>query len=88
MEEIYSHFQVPLDKSNSLFNTTYTKDAAKRMRKQQKTLNKKLVQQLEMFINRKDDVVKHVFNFEKEVVVHIPVHFKKKNQNGKTLWIQ
>ena len=89
LEEIYSHFQVPLDKSNSLFNTTYTKDAAKRMRKQQKTLNKKLVQQLEMFINRKDDVVKHVFNFEKEVIVHIPVHFNRiMNNIEKQLYIQ
>ena len=89
LEEIYSHFQVPLDKSNSLFHTTYTKDAGKRMRKQQKKLNKKLVQQLELFISKKDDVVKHVFNFEKNVIVHIPVHFHRiMNNIEKQLYIQ
>ena len=37
MEEIYSHFQAPMDKTNALFNTTYTKDAGKRVKKQQKS---------------------------------------------------
>ena len=53
MEEIYSHFQIPpMDKTNALFNTTYTKDAGKRVKKQQKKLNKKITQILEMFIER------------------------------------
>ena len=89
LEELYSHFQVPLDKTNSLFNTIYTKDATKRMRKQQKTLNKKLVQHLEMFINMRDDIVKHVFKGEKNIVLHIPVHFHRiMNNVEKQLYIQ
>ncbi len=89
LEEIYSHFQVPMDKTNSLFNTTYTKDAAKRLRKQQKTLNKKLVQHLEMFITKRDEIVKHVFKGEKNIVLHIPVHFHRiMNNIEKQLYIQ
>ncbi len=89
LEELYSHFQVPMDKTNSLFNTTYTKDAAKRLRKQQKQLNKKLVQQLEMFIEKRDEIVKHVFKGEKNIVLHIPVHFHRiMNNIEKQLYIQ
>ena len=43
LEEIYMHFQVPMDKSDAIFSATYTKDTAKRVRKQQKELNKRLV---------------------------------------------
>jgi len=89
LEELYSHFQVPMDKTNSLFNTTYTKDAGKRLRKQQKTLNKKLVQHLEMFITKRDQIVKHVFKGEKNIVLHIPVHFHRiMNNIEKQLYIQ
>ena len=89
LEELYSHFQVPMDKTNSLFTTTYTKDAGKRLRKQQKTLNKKLVQHLEMFITKRDQIVKHVFKGEKNIVLHIPVHFHRiMNNIEKQLYIQ
>jgi len=38
---------------------------------------------------KKDDVVKHVFNFEKNVIVHIPVHFHRiMNNIEKQLYIQ
>ena len=40
-EQIYSHFQIPEDSSKAVFTTTYTNDAAKRMRKQKKELNKR-----------------------------------------------
>ena len=89
LEEIYMHFQVPMDKSDALFSATYTKDTAKRVRKQQKELNKRLVQHLEMFINKRDDIVKHVFKNEKSVKLHIPVHFHRiMNNIEKQLYIQ
>jgi len=89
LEEIYSHFHIPMDKSNSLFKTIYTKEASKRVKKQQKKLNKRLVTILERFINKRDDIVKHVFKGEKNIVLHIPVHFHRiMNNIEKQLYIQ
>ena len=84
LEEIYTHFHIPIDKSNSLFNTIYTKEASKRVKKQQKKLNKTLVTMLERFINKRDDIVKHVFKGEENIVLHIPVHFHRIMNNVKT----
>ena len=78
MEEIYSHMAVPEDDtSKSIFTTTYDEPTRKRMKKQKKKLQYKLSQLIEYMIKSREKLLKNVFNYEKNIVLHIPVHFHR-----------
>ena len=78
IEEVYAHFQVPLDDTtNEMFTTNYTKEAVKRLKRQKGALNAKLETMInEMIINRKY-LVENVFKFTNKNNVHLPVNFKR-----------
>jgi len=82
IEEVYAHFQVPLDDTTSeMFTTNYTKAAIKRLKRQKDTLNAKLETMInEMLVNRKY-LVENVFKFTNKNNVHLPVNFKRVMQN-------
>ena len=75
LEQIYAHFQIPEDSTKAVFTTTYTKDAAKRMRKQKKELNKRVSDIISQMIENREKLLKHVFKASDNIVLHIPVHF-------------
>ena len=82
IEEVYAHFQVPLDDTtNEMFTTNYTKAAIKRLKRQKGALNAKLETMInEMIVNRKY-LVENVFKFTNKNNVHLPVNFKRIMQN-------
>jgi len=82
IEEVYAHFQVPLDDTtNEMFTTNYTKEAVKRLKRQKGALNAKLETMInEMIINRKH-LVENVFKFTNKNNVHLSVNFKRIMQN-------
>ena len=82
IEEVYAHFQVPLDDTTSeMFTTNYTKAAIKRLKRQKDALNVKLETMInEMIVNRKY-LVENVFKFTNKNNVHLPVNFKRIMQN-------
>ena len=45
------------------------------MKKERVKLNNKTKEIIDMMVNVRDDLIKHVFNHEGKAVVHIPVHF-------------
>ena len=75
MEQIYAHFQIPEDSTKALFNTTYTKDAAKRMKKQKKELNGRVSRIISDMIENRKLLLEHVFGYSDKIELHIPVHF-------------
>ena len=80
LEEIYSHMAVPKDDtSKSIFTTTYDAGTLKRMKsKKQKTaLQKKSSSLIMEMIEYRRKLIDNVFEFEKAVTVHIPVHFHR-----------
>ena len=78
LEEIYSHFSTPGDDtSKSLFTTTYTLQTQKRLKKQKKTLLKKTNSLIDKMVKYRGQLLKHVFNNEDDVIIHIPVHFNR-----------
>jgi DNA-directed RNA polymerase II subunit RPB1 len=78
LEQIYSHMAVPEDDtSKSIFTTTYDANTRKRMKKQKKDLKRKTSNLIVDMIEYRKKLVENVFNFEKEITVHIPVHFHR-----------
>ena len=78
IEEIYSHFQIPDDdKTNKIFTTTYTKKTVTRFKKQKKELIKRTSNLIEYMIDKRSELVKHVFKNQDSIVIRIPVHFKR-----------
>ena len=78
LEQIYSHMAVPEDDtSKSIFTTTYDANTRKRMKKQKKDLQRKTSNLIVDMIEYRKKLVENVFNFEKEITVHIPVHFHR-----------
>jgi len=78
LEQIYSHMAVPEDDtSKSIFTTTYDANTRKRMKKQKKDLKRKTSNLIVDMIEYRRKLVENVFNFEKEITVHIPVHFHR-----------
>jgi DNA-directed RNA polymerase II subunit RPB1 len=77
-EEIYAHFQMPLDNSYDSFVTTnYTKTALKRLQKQKDQLKVKTSEMIEYMIESRENLVKHVFKYSDSSTIHIPVHFQR-----------
>ena len=78
LEQIYSHMAIPEDDtSKSIFTTTYDATTLKRMKKQKNDLRKKTSTLIMDMIEYRKNLIEQVFNFEKEITVHIPVHFHR-----------
>ena len=78
LEQIYSHLAIPEDDtSKSLFTTTYDAATRKRMKKQKKDLKRKTSNLIVDMVEYRKKLVENVFNYEKEITVHIPVHFHR-----------
>jgi len=78
LEEIYSHLGAPDDDtSKSIFTTTYDEATRKRMKKQKPKLQNKLSGLISNMIQWRKQLLINVFNNEKKVTVHIPVHFNR-----------
>jgi len=78
LEEIYSRFQIPLDDTgDSVMSVNYTKAALKRMKKQKKELAKQTQMTIDFMIQKRDELVQHVFKYTDNTIIHIPVHFKR-----------
>jgi len=77
-EEIYAHFQMPLDdSSDAIITTNYTKAAIKRIKKQKDKLVTKTHEMITYMIESREKIVEHVFKFIEETQINIPVHFRR-----------
>ena len=62
-EDIYAHFQIPMDETNNaIITTNYTKPALKRMKKQTQDLISKTNEMITYMLESRDSIVEHVFN--------------------------
>jgi len=77
-EDIYAHFQMPLDdSSDAIITTNYTKDTIKRIKKQKTQLIKKTAEMIAFMIESREIVVENVFKFTDRTEINIPVHFRR-----------
>jgi len=77
-EDIYAHFQIPMDETNNaILTTNYTKAALKRIKKQSQKLISKTAEMVNYMIKSRDDIVADVFKFMDKTDIHIPVHFHR-----------
>jgi len=77
LEEIYGHFQMPLDdsKQNDVFTTAYTKPTIKRLNRQRVELAAKCKDLIEMMVKVRKDLINNVFGNKDNKVVQLPVAF-------------
>ena len=77
LEEIYAHYQMPLDESkqNDIFTTAYTKPTLKRLNKQRPELALKCKELVDMMIHVREELIQKVFGNKENKVVQIPVAF-------------
>lgn len=77
-EDIYAHFQMPVDdSSDAIVTTNYTKPAIKRIKKQKEQLVKKTNEMIVFMLESRDTVVENVFKFTDRTDINIPVHFTR-----------
>ena len=77
-EDIYAHFQMPLeDTTSAILTTNYTKPALKRLKKQKEELITKTDDMINYMIESRAKMVKDVFKFIDNTQIHIPVHFQR-----------
>ena len=77
LEEIYLHYQMPLDdgKDNDVYTTSYTKPTVKRLNKQKAELAVKCKDLIDMMVKVREDLISNVFGNKDNKVVQIPVAF-------------
>ena len=76
LEEIYSHYQVPVDNLRSkLVSAVFTKEAISRMRKQKETSKTVAMEMIDMMINGREKILKNVFAGRDEKKINLPVAF-------------
>jgi DNA-directed RNA polymerase II subunit RPB1 len=77
LEEIYAHYQMPLDdsKQNDIFTTAYTKPTLKRLNKQRPELALKCKELVDMMVRVREELIQNVFAHKDNKVVQIPVAF-------------
>jgi len=77
LEEIYAHYQMPLDdsKQNDVFTTAYTKPTLKRLNKQRAELALKCKELVDMMIHVREELIQKVFANKENKVVQLPVAF-------------
>ena len=61
----------------SIFTTTFTSKTKRKLKKQKTELLKKTSVLINNMISYRDELIKHVFKFEENITVHIPVHFHR-----------
>ena len=83
-EEVYAHYQMPVDDLKAgVYNTSYTKDAAKRLKKQKKQLQDRSMSTIDFMLAAKERIVRFVFDGKDAGSVNIPVAFAFMIQNVK-----
>lgn len=77
LEEIYAHYQMPLDdsKQNDIFTTAYTKPTIKRLNKQRPDLALKCKELVDLMVHVREELINKVFGNKDNKVVQIPVAF-------------
>jgi DNA-directed RNA polymerase II subunit RPB1 len=77
LEEIYAHFQMPLDdsKQNDVFTTAYTKPTVKRLNAQSGELAAKCKSLTELMIKVREEMITNVYGNKDNKVVQLPVAF-------------
>ena len=78
LEEIFEHYQIPNDKkSRSIELSNFDTETKKRYKSQKKDLRVKTKQIIKMMIKNREDIVKHVFNYDSDTKIHIPIQFER-----------
>ena len=76
LEEIYAHFHMPSDNlTDTVFTTSYTKGAINRMAKQIDRVNDICKYYIDYMIDKREDIIKYIFNNHDSKMVHLPVAF-------------
>jgi len=77
IEEIYSHFQIPLTEGEEAATVSYSKSTQKRMPSQTDQLKSMTKENIDYFVGMRDELVKHVFRNSDNTQINIPVNFKR-----------
>ena len=77
IEEIYSHFQIPLTEGEEAATVSYSKSTQKRMTSQGDELKLMTKENIDYFVKMRDELVKHVFRNSDNTQINIPVNFKR-----------
>uniref|UniRef100_A0A6C0KIQ9 DNA-directed RNA polymerase n=1 Tax=viral metagenome TaxID=1070528 RepID=A0A6C0KIQ9_9ZZZZ len=72
LEEIYNYYQVPPD---IIEESVFTKTALTKFRRQKKKLKDVSHKYINMMVQGRDELIKHVFKNENTDLIHIPVSF-------------
>jgi len=83
VQDIYAHFNIPEDtkgKSKAL-SGMFVKSALTRQKKQEDKINEKCKKYTDYMIENRSKIVKNIFNYKSEKVVHLPVAFMHIIQN-------
>ena len=77
LDEIYAHFEMPVDnsKQGAVYSTTYTKATVTRIKKQTEELAIRSKELIEMTIRARENIVKSVWGNKDNKSVHLPVAF-------------
>ena len=77
LEEIYAHYQMPLDdsKQSEIFTTAYTKPTIKRLNKQKQELITKCKTVIDLMISVREELINNVFSNKDNKAVQLPVAF-------------
>lgn len=77
LDEIYAHFEMPVDNSKpgAVYSTTYTKATVARIKKQTEKLGIRSKQLIEATIRARENIVKSVWGNKDNKTVHLPVAF-------------
>tara|TARA_B100000963_G_scaffold362043_1_gene402516 strand:- start:5630 stop:10126 length:4497 start_codon:yes stop_codon:yes gene_type:complete len=74
IEEIFTHFKIPENKELKTI-ANYSKDTAKRFKKQKKLLVTKTKKIVDYMLKQRNLIAEHVFNYDDNINIHIPVNF-------------
>jgi len=78
IEDIYSHFAIPVSGDSDTSPTvSYTKAAQKRLSKQNDALMVRTQEMIDYCIDMREQLAKHVFKFSDNTIINIPVNFKR-----------
>lgn len=82
LEEIYAHFQIPVDDTeDAVYTTSYTAETLQRMRQQKDEVSEKSKAMIDNMIGFRDLLVKNVYKHMSSNKIHVPVNFKRITNN-------
>jgi len=82
IEEIYAHYNVAEDKGKSkAFSAMFIKNAYNRQKKQEEKIKEKCMFYTNYMVEKRDKIIKKIFNNKSEKVVRVPVAFMHIIQN-------